>query len=165
MRLDASQPANGDAHSAKGCRFAIVASKWNDSLVSRLVDGAVDALRESWADDDAVEVYRVPGSFELALCALKAAGSGKFDAVICLGVIIRGDTPHFEYVAAETARGITEAGLKTGVPVMFGVITADNVEQAEARAGVKHDNKGYEAAMAAIEVVNLYRGMGWQATG
>lgn len=164
MRLDASQPAN-DALSAKGFRFAIVASKWNYSLVSRLVDGAVDALRESSADDDAVEVYRVPGSFELALCALKAAGSGKFDAVICLGVIIRGDTPHFEYVAAETARGINEAGLKTGVPVLFGVITADNVEQAEARAGVKHDNKGYEAAMAAIEVVNLYRGMGWQAPG
>jgi len=102
-------------------------------------------------------IYRVPGSFEIPLCALKAAASGKFDAVICLGVIIRGDTPHFEYVAGETARGIGAAGLQTGVPLMFGVITADNVAQAEARAGSKHDNKGYEAALAAIEVVNLYR--------
>jgi 6,7-dimethyl-8-ribityllumazine synthase len=158
LRIETSQPANNqETLSAKGFRFAIVASKWNDSLVSRLIDGALDALNESSADDDAVKVYRVPGSFEISLCALKAAESGRFDAVICLGVIIRGDTPHFEYIASETTRGIGEASLKTGVPLMFGVITADNVEQAVARAGAKHDNKGYEAAMAAVEVANLYR--------
>jgi 6,7-dimethyl-8-ribityllumazine synthase len=157
LRLDASQPASESAPSAKGFRFAIVASRWNDSLVSRLVEGALDALGELSADDEAITIYRVPGSFEIPLCALKAAESGKFDAVICLGVIIRGDTPHFDYVAGETSRGINEVGLRTAVPAMFGVITADNVEQAEARAGTKHDNKGYEAAIAAVEVVNLYR--------
>jgi 6,7-dimethyl-8-ribityllumazine synthase len=157
LRFDISQPANNKDLSAKGFRFAIVASRWNDSLVSRLIEGALDALKESSADDPAAEVFRVPGSFEIPLCALKAAGSGKFDAIICLGVIIRGDTPHFDYVATETSRGISEVGLRTGVPAMFGVITADNVEQANARAQTKHDNKGYEAAMAAVEVVNLYR--------
>ena len=158
LRIETSQPSNNQGTlSAKGFRFAIVASKWNDALVSRLIDGALDALKESSADDDAVKIYRVPGSFEISLCALKAAESARFDAVICLGVIIRGDTPHFEYIAAETTRGIGEASLKTGVPLMFGVITADNVEQAVARAGARHDNKGYEAAMAAVEVVNLYK--------
>ena len=102
-------------------------------------------------------MFRVPGSFEIPLCALKAAESGKFDAVICLGVIIRGETPHFDYIAAETTRGIGEASLQTGVPVLFGIITADNEKQANDRAGVKSDNKGYEAAMAAVELVNLYR--------
>jgi 6,7-dimethyl-8-ribityllumazine synthase len=143
--------------SAKGFRFAIVASRWNDSLVARLLDGALEALKECAAAEDAVEVFRVPGSFEIPLCALKAAQSVKFDAVICLGVIIRGDTPHFDYVAAETARGISDASLRTGVPIMFGVITANTVEQALARAGEKSDNKGYEVAMAAVEVANLYR--------
>lgn len=99
----------------------------------------------------------MPGSFEIPLCALKAAESGKFDAVICLGVIIRGETPHFEYIASEVARGIGAASLKTGVPLLFGVITAENVDQAIDRAGVKLGNKGYEAAMAAVELVNLYR--------
>ncbi len=117
----------------------------------------MEALQESSVDQDAIEIYRVPGSFELPLCALKAAESGNFAAVICLGVVIRGETPHFNFVAAEAARGINEVSLKTGVPVMFGVITANTVEQANARAGTKHDNKGYEAAMAAVEVVNLYR--------
>ena len=125
--------------------------------MARLVAGALDALEELGAQEKDIEVFRVPGSFEIPLCALKAAESGKFDAVICLGVIIRGETPHFDYVAAETARGINEVGLKTGVPVMFGVITANSVEQALARAGVKRDNKGYDAALAAVEVVNLYK--------
>ncbi len=156
-RDETDSKAVAAAFSAAGFRFAIVASRWNDQIVSRLIDGAQDALRQQDADQNAVKLFRVPGSFELALCALKAAESKKFDAVICLGVIIRGDTPHFEYVAAETARGINEAGLKTGVPIMFGVITANTVDQARARAGDKQDNKGYEAAMAAIEVVNLYR--------
>jgi 6,7-dimethyl-8-ribityllumazine synthase len=151
-----SAPRAGLA-SAKGFRFAIVASRWNDSLVSRLIDGALDALAELSVDEDTVEVFRVPGAFEIPLCALKAAESGKFDAVICLGVIIRGQTPHFEYIAAEVARGIGEAGMKTGVPLLFGIITAENVEQANDRAGEKLGNKGFEAATAAVELVNLYR--------
>ena len=125
--------------------------------MSRLIAGARDALEELSADEDAVEIFRVPGSFEIPLCALKAAESGKFDAVICLGVIIRGETPHFDYIAAETARGIGEASLKTGVPLLFGVITADNIAQAINRAGEKPNNKGYEAARAAVELVNLYQ--------
>ena len=143
--------------SGKGFRFAIVASRWNDSLVSRLIEGALDALEELSVDKKTVEVFRVPGSFEIPLCALKAAESGKFDAVICLGVIIRGQTPHFEYIAGEVARGIGEAGMKTGVPLLFGVITAENMDQAIDRAGVKLGNKGFEAATAAVELVNLYR--------
>jgi 6,7-dimethyl-8-ribityllumazine synthase len=156
LRIDTAQDQGRP--DASGFRFAIVASRWNDSLVSRLIDGAREALKEAQAADAAVKVFRVPGSFEIPLCALKAAESGEFDAVICLGVIIRGDTPHFDYVASETTRGIGAASLKTGVPLLFGVITADNVDQANARAGARHDNKGYEAAMAAVEVVNLYKG-------
>lgn len=155
LRIDTAQ--DGEKLSANGFRFAIVASRWNDSLVSRLISGALEALQESGAADDAIEIYRVPGSFEIPLCAFKAADSGKFHAVICLGVIIRGETPHFDYVAAETARGINEAALRTGVPLLFGVITADNVDQANARAGARRDNKGYDAAMAAVEVANLYQ--------
>src|SRR5256884_4845775 len=150
LRSENSQPATEQqALSAKGFRFSVVASRWNDSIVSRLIAGARDALEELLADEDAVEIFRVPGSFEIPLCALKAAESGKFDAVICLGVIIRGETPHFDYIAAETARGIGEASLKTGVPLLFGVITADNIDQAIDRAGEKLSNKGYEAAKAA----------------
>jgi 6,7-dimethyl-8-ribityllumazine synthase len=155
LPVEKSSPAQ-TAGSAKGFRFAIVASRWNDALVTRLIDGALKALAESSTDKDAVQIFRVPGSFEIPLCALKAAESRKFDAVICLGVIIRGDTPHFEYIANETTRGIGEAALKTGVPALFGVITADNFEQANARAGEGPDNKGFEAAMAAVELVNLY---------
>jgi len=125
--------------------------------MTRLIDGALEALDELGADKKEVEVFRVPGSFEIPLCALKAAESGKFDAVICLGVIIRGETPHFEYIASETARGIGEAGLKTGVPLLFGVITAENIDQAIDRAGVKLGNKGFEAATAAVQLVNLYK--------
>ena len=125
--------------------------------MARLIDGAREALKECSLDANAIEIFRVPGSFEIPLCALKAAETGKFDAVICLGVIIRGETPHFHYIAAETARGIGEANLRTGVPLLFGVITADNVQQAMDRAGAKPNNKGFEAAMAAIEIVNLYQ--------
>jgi len=158
LRSKSSQPAtNHNTLSAKGFRLAIVASRWNDSIVSRLIDGAREALAESSAAEDAVEIFRVPGSFEIPLCALKIAESGRFDAVICLGVIIRGATPHFEYIAAETARGIGEAALKTGVPLLFGVITAENIDQANDRAGDKLNNKGFEAARAAVELVNLYR--------
>jgi 6,7-dimethyl-8-ribityllumazine synthase len=155
LRLDSEN--NERPLSGKDFRFAIVASRWNEALVSRLIAGAFEALREVSTADEAIEVYRVPGSFELPLCALKAATSKKFDAVICLGVIIRGETPHFDFIASEAARGISEAGLKTGIPVLFGVITAENVDQANARAASRQDNKGYEAARAAVELVNLYR--------
>src|SRR2546428_127348 len=157
LRSENSQPATEQqALSAKGFRFAIVASRWNDSIVSRLIAGARDALEEWLADEGAVEIFRVPGSFEIPLCALKAAESGKFDAVICLGVIIRGETPHFDYIATETVRGIGEAALKSGVPLLFGVITADNIDQAIDRAGEKLSNKGFEAAGAARQLPDLF---------
>ena len=155
LRIDSD--TTNQSLSGQGFRFAIVASRWNDSIVSRLTEGAIEALKEASVDVGDIEIYRVPGSFELPLCALKAAESGKFDAVVCLGVVIRGETPHFDFVAAEAARGISEVSLRTGVPVMFGVITANTVEQANARSGEKHDNKGYEAALAAVDVLNLYR--------
>jgi 6,7-dimethyl-8-ribityllumazine synthase len=144
---------------AEGFRFAIVVSRWNDFLTSRLIDGAVEALEGLGAAENAVEIFKVPGSFELPLTSLKVAESGKFDAVIALGVVIRGETPHFDYVAGETASGIARASLQTGVPISFGVITANTVEQAMNRAGVKAGNKGYEAALAAVEIVNLHKSM------
>jgi 6,7-dimethyl-8-ribityllumazine synthase len=152
------QPVIHEGHlNAQGFRFAIVASRWNDFISSRLVDGAVDALDRLGADDKQVEVFKVPGAFEIPLLALKLAESEKFDAIICLGTIIRGQTPHFEYIAGEVTRGIGEAGLQTGVPVVFGVVTADTVDQAIDRAGVKLGNKGFEAATTAVELVNLYK--------
>ena len=144
---------------AEGFRFAIVASRWNDFLTSKLVEGAVEALESAGAAEANVEVFMVPGAFELPLAALKAAQSSRFDAVIAIGVVIRGETPHFDYVAGEAAKGVTHASLETGVPVMFGVVTTDTVEQAMNRSGLKAGNKGYEAAMAAVEVANLYRGL------
>jgi len=140
--------------SAKGRSFAVVVSRWNDEYTSRLAAGAVEALKEAGADDDAVDTFYVPGAFELPIAALTAAESGQYDAVIALGVIIRGDTPHFDFVASEAARGLMQASMKTGVAVMFGVITADNLEQVIARCGEKAENKGYEAAMSAIETAN-----------
>ena len=142
---------------ARGFRFAIVASRWNEFISAQLVEGAVAAFERLGAEEEAVEVYRVPGAFEIPLLALKVARSGKFDAVVCLGTIIRGQTPHFEYIASEVARGIAHVGLKTGVPAVFGVVTADTVDQAIDRAGVKLGNKGYEAAMTAVELGNLYK--------
>ena len=144
---------------AEGFRFAIVASRWNDFLTSKLVEGAVDALESAGAAETDVEVFMVPGAFELPLAVLKAAQSGRFDAVVAIGVVIRGETPHFDYVAGEAAKGVSHASLETGVPVMFGVVTTDTVEQAMNRSGLKAGNKGYEAAMAAIEVANLYRSL------
>ena len=143
--------------SAGGFRFAIVASRWNDFLTGRLVEGALDALERLGADDKSVEVFKVPGSWEIPLMAHKLASSGRWDAVICLGTIIRGDTPHFDYVAAEAAKGVAHAGMETGVPVLFGIVTADTLEQAIDRAGVKAGNKGFDAALAAVELVNLYK--------
>jgi 6,7-dimethyl-8-ribityllumazine synthase len=142
---------------AEGFRFAIISSRWNDFLTSRLVEGALDALERLGASVQMVEVFKVPGSFEIPLLARKVAGSGKFDAVICCGTIIRGQTPHFEYIAGEVTKGIAQAGMESGVPVLYGIVTADTLEQAIDRAGVKAGNKGFEAAMSAVELVNLYR--------
>jgi len=152
------QPVNHEGHlNGQGFRFAIVASRWNDFISSRLVEGALDALERLGADAKLVEVFRVPGAFELPLLALRLAETEKFAAVICIGTIIRGQTPHFEYITAEVTRGIGEAGLQTGVPVVFGVVTADTVDQAIDRAGVKLGNKGFEAATTAVELANLYK--------
>jgi 6,7-dimethyl-8-ribityllumazine synthase len=142
---------------AEGFRFAIVASRWNDFLTSRLVEGALDALERLGADEKAVELFKVPGSFEIPLLARKVAASGKWDAVVCVGTIIRGQTPHFEYIASEVTKGIAQAGMETDVPVVYGIVTADTLEQAIDRAGVKAGNKGFEAAMSAVELVNLYK--------
>lgn len=142
---------------AEGFRFAIVASRWNEFISGRLVAGALDGLERLGAKEGRVDVYRVPGAFEIPLLALRLAQSRKFDAVICLGTIIRGQTPHFDYIANEVARGISHAGLESGVPVVFGIVTADTVDQAIDRAGVKLGNKGFEAAMTAVELANLYR--------
>jgi 6,7-dimethyl-8-ribityllumazine synthase len=144
---------------SEGFRFAIVVSRWNDFLTSKLLDGALDALESTGASEDSVEIFKVPGSFELPLTALKAAQSGDFNAVIAIGVVIRGETPHFDYVAGQAANGIAQASLQTGIPVVFGVVTTDTVEQAINRSGVKSGNKGYEAAMSAVELVNLYKDM------
>ncbi|MGI9068798.1 MAG: 6,7-dimethyl-8-ribityllumazine synthase [Pyrinomonadaceae bacterium] len=152
------QPVIHEGHlNGQGFRFAIVASRWNDFISSRLVEGALDALERLGAQEKLVEVYKVPGAFEIPLLALKLAGSGKFDAIICVGTIIRGQTPHFEYITSEVASGIAQAALQTGVPVVFGVVTADTVDQAIDRAGVKLGNKGFEAGTTAVELVNLYK--------
>ena len=151
-------PIVHEGHLSAGTfRFAIVASRWNELISARLVEGALDALKRLGAKDDQVDLYRVPGSFEIPLLALRLAQSRKFDAIICLGTIIRGQTPHFDYIAAEVAHGISQAALTTGIPVVFGIVTADTVDQAIDRAGVKLGNKGFEAAMTAVELVNLYK--------
>ena len=142
---------------AEGFRVALIASRWNDFLTARLTEGALDALERLGAGEKAVELFKVPGSFEIPLLARKLAASGKFDAVVCLGTIIRGQTPHFEYIAGEVTKGIAQAGMETGVPVVYGIVTADTLEQAIDRAGVKAGNKGFEAAMSAVELVNLYK--------
>ena len=141
----------------KGLKIAIVLSRFNDFITGRLLDGAMDALYRHGVKDDDVAVYRTPGSFEIPLIAKKAALSGKWNAVIALSAIIRGDTPHFEYIASEMAKGIAIVALETGVPVIYGVITADNLEQAIDRAGAKGGNKGFLAAEAAIEMANLLK--------
>lgn len=138
-----------------GQRFAIVVSRFNDFITTKLLSGAVDILLRHGCKDEDVTVAYVPGSFELPFAAMKVAESKSYDAVICLGCIIRGQTPHFEYVAAEAAKGIAHVGLTTGVPTTFGVITADTLEQAVERAGSKAGNKGADAAMSAVEMVNL----------
>ena len=143
--------------SAEGFRFGIIVSRFNDFISSRLVDGAMDALLRHGASEEQVSIIKVPGAFEIPLTAKKLAESGRYDAVICLGAVIRGSTPHFDYVAAEVSKGIANVSLESRVPVTFGVLTTDNLEQAIERAGSKSGNKGYDGAMTAIEMVNLFK--------
>ena len=138
-----------------GQKFALIVSRFNEFITSKLQDGAVDALMRHGCREDDITCIHVPGAFELPLIAGKTAEAGLFDAVICVGCVIRGQTPHFEYVAGEAARGIARVGLETGVPVTFGVITADTLEQAIERAGSKAGNKGVDAALSAVELVTL----------
>jgi len=143
--------------SAEGFKFGIIVSRFNDFISSRLVEGAMDALVRHGATEEQVSVIKVPGAFEIPLTAKKLAESGRYDAVICLGAVIRGSTPHFDYVAAEVSKGIANVALESRIPVTFGVLTTDNLEQAIERAGSKSGNKGYDGAMAAIEMVNLFK--------
>ena len=141
---------------ARGFRFALVVSRFNEHITTRLLDGALDCLRRHGADEADLHVVKVPGAFELPYAAKRLAASHSYDAVIALGAVIRGETPHFEYIAAEAARGIAAAGLETGVPIVFGVITANTTEQAIERAGGKGGNKGFDSALSAIEMANLF---------
>ena len=140
---------------AQGKRFALVVSRFNDLVTTRLLDGALDCLQRHGAADEDIEVAWVPGAFELPIVAQKMAQTGRFDVVTCLGCIVRSDTPHFDYVAGESSKGIARVGLDTGVPITFGVITADTVDQAVQRAGVKSGNRGWDAGMNAVEMASL----------
>ena len=142
---------------AAGLRFAIIISRFNSFITERLLGGAMDALTRTGADPDLIDVIKAPGSWEVPLAAAEAARSHRYDAVICLSAVIKGDTPHFDYVAAEAAKGIAHVSLDTGVPVAFGVLTTNTLEQAIDRAGAKGGNKGFDAAMSAIEMANLLR--------
>jgi 6,7-dimethyl-8-ribityllumazine synthase len=144
----------------KGLKFGIVVSRFNEFFSQKLLDGAKDALNRHDVAEADVEVAWTPGSFEIPLIAQKMAESGKYNAVICLGAVIRGGTPHFDYIAAEVTKGIANTGLRTGVPVIFGVITTDTLEQAVERSGTKAGNKGFDAAVSAIEMANLVKQLG-----
>jgi 6,7-dimethyl-8-ribityllumazine synthase len=144
---------------AKGLRFGIVVSRFNDFICGHLLSGAIDVLVRNGAEDGDIEVFKVPGAFEIPQAAKKVALSKRFDAVICLGAVIRGATPHFEYIAAEVSKGVAMIGLESEVPVTFGVLTTDTLEQAIERAGTKGGNKGWDAALSAVEMANLYREM------
>ncbi len=144
----------------KGLKFGLVVSRFNDFIAKKLLEGAQDALCRHGVNDDDVDIAWVPGSFEIPLVAQKMANSGKYNAMICLGAVLRGGTPHFEYVAAELSRGIARVALESGLPVTNGVITADTLEQAIERAGTKMGNKGFDAAVDAVEMANLLKEMG-----
>ncbi len=144
---------------AEGTKLSIVVSRFNEFVTTKLLDGALDAIRRHGGDDEAVQVCYVPGSFELPVIAKRIAASGQADAVVCLGCVIRGATGHYDHVANEAAKGIGQASLETGVPIVFGVITADTIEQAVERAGLKQGNAGAKAALSAIEMANLLRRM------
>ena len=140
---------------AQDLRFGIIVSRFNDFICDRLLGGALDALKRSGAEEKNIDVFKVPGAFEIPLIAKKVAGTGRFDAVICLGAVIRGSTPHFDYVANEVSKGVASVSLEASIPISFGVLTTDTLEQAIERAGSKAGNKGWDAAMAAIEMANL----------
>jgi len=138
-------------------KFGIVVSRFNNFLTDKLLEGSIDCLKRHGASEGSLAVAYAPGAFEVPLVAHKMAGSGKFDAVICLGAVIRGATPHFDFIASESAKGIAKIGLDSGIPVIYGIVTADNLEQAIERCGTKAGNKGWDAAEAAIEMINLYQ--------
>ena len=142
---------------AKGFKFALVVSRFNDFISNKLMEGAVDCLKRHGGSEENISIVKVPGSFEIPLATLKLADSKEYDAVICLGAVIRGATPHFYYVAAEVSKGIAQTSLQYKTPVAFGVITTDSIEQAIERAGTKSGNKGWDAAISAIEMVNLFK--------
>ena len=144
---------------AKDLKFGIIASRFNEFITGKLLEGTLDALKRHGAVDDDIEIAWVPGAFELPVIAQRMAQSKKYDAVICIGAVIRGSTPHFDYVASEVSKGIAQVGMSTGVPAIFGVITTDSIEQAIERAGTKAGNKGFAAAESAIEMANLLRSM------
>jgi len=145
---------------AKGLRFGIVIARFNEFISGKLLAGCLDGLKRHGANEDGIDVVWSPGSFEIPLLARKLAGSKKYDAVICLGAVIRGATPHFDYVAAEVSKGVAQVALESGLPVIFGVLTTDNLEQAIERAGTKGGNKGFDAALAAIEMANVLKEIG-----
>lgn len=145
---------------AEGLRFGIIVSRFNDFICERLLGGALDALKRSGADQSRIDVYKVPGAFEIPTVTKKVVQTGRYDAVICLGAVIRGNTPHFDYVANEVSKGVATVSLETGIPVTFGVLTTDTIEQAIERAGSKAGNKGFEAAMAAVEMADLMKKIG-----
>jgi 6,7-dimethyl-8-ribityllumazine synthase len=145
---------------AKGKRFGIIASRFNDFITDRLVGGALDALTRSGAKDTDIDIVKVPGAFEIPMVARRMATTKKYHAVVCLGAVIRGATPHFDYVCAEASKGIAQVSMETLVPVIFGILTTDTIEQAIERAGTKAGNKGWSAAMAAIEMANLMETVG-----
>ncbi len=142
-----------------GIKVGIVAARFNEFITSKLLGGAMDGLKRHEVKEEAIEVAWVPGAFEIPLVAQKMATSGKYDAIICLGAVIRGGTTHYDYVCSEVSKGIASVSMSTGIPVMFGVLTTENIEQAIERAGTKAGNKGFEAALGAIEMVNLIRDM------
>jgi 6,7-dimethyl-8-ribityllumazine synthase len=146
----------GQLHAA-GLRFAIVVSRFNSVITERLLAGALDALNRTGCDPEAIRIVRVPGSWELPIVARELAMSRRYDAIICLSAVIRGDTPHYEYIASEAAKGLAQVALESGIPVTFGVLTCDTLEQAIDRAGAKSGNKGFDAAMTAVEMGNLMR--------
>jgi 6,7-dimethyl-8-ribityllumazine synthase len=145
---------------ADGLRFGIVVSRFNNFITERLLEGALDALHRHGAREDAIEIFRTPGSFEIPAVVKKLLERNTYDAVICLGAVIRGATPHFSYISAEVTKGIAQLSLQSAIPIAFGVITADTIEQAIERAGTKVGNKGWDAALSAIEMANLYRDLG-----
>ncbi|MBN1879580.1 6,7-dimethyl-8-ribityllumazine synthase [bacterium] len=143
--------------SAADFRFGLVVSRFNETITRKLLDGALDGLVRHGASPDNVTIIWVPGAFELPVVARKTAGSGQYDAILCLGAVIRGDTPHFDFVAAEAAKGIAISAMESGIPIAFGVLTTDTIEQAFERSGIKSGNKGWDAALTAIEMADLYR--------